>query len=97
MWGWAGVQLGKRNRPSSILPASLLALQVERPDSASLAALTRLSPSLLYGEQLSSPLHSQATEEGPLQAPEGQPEWKGTEEPGEDSTGSPLPPVSLQR
>ncbi|XP_074191524.1 centrosomal protein of 164 kDa isoform X5 [Rhinolophus sinicus] len=57
----------------------------------------RLSPPLLYGERLKSSLHSQATEEGPLQAPEGQPEWKGTEEPGEDSTGSPLPPVSLQR
>ncbi|KAM5226966.1 centrosomal protein of 164 kDa isoform 6-T6 [Hipposideros larvatus] len=51
----------------------------------------RLSPPLLYGEQLNSPFHSQATEEGPLQAPE------GTEEPGEDSTGSPLLPVSLQR
>ncbi|XP_019503029.1 PREDICTED: centrosomal protein of 164 kDa isoform X19 [Hipposideros armiger] len=57
----------------------------------------RLSPPLLYGEQLNSPLHSQATEEAPLQAPEGQPEWKGTEEPGEDSTASPLLPVSLQR
>lgn len=57
----------------------------------------RLSSPLLYGEQLNSPRHSQATEEGPLPAPEGQPEWKGTEEPVEDSAGSPLLPVSLQR
>lgn len=83
--------------PHTTLSSSLPALQVEGPDFAALAALTRLSPPLLYGEQLNSPLHSQATEEGPLQAPEGQPEWKGTEEPGEDSTGSPLLPVSLQR
>ncbi|KAF6332749.1 centrosomal protein 164 [Rhinolophus ferrumequinum] len=57
----------------------------------------RLSPPLLYGERLKSSLQSQATGEGPLQAPEGQPQWKRTEEPGEDATGSPLPPVSPQR
>ncbi|XP_039743947.1 centrosomal protein of 164 kDa isoform X3 [Pteropus medius] len=59
--------------------------------------LGRLSPPLLLGEQLKSPLHSQASEEGPPQAPAGQPEWKGPAEPGEESAGSPVPPVSLQR
>ncbi|XP_023380653.1 centrosomal protein of 164 kDa isoform X3 [Pteropus vampyrus] len=42
-------------------------------------------------------LGSQASEEGPPQAPAGQPEWKGPAEPGEESAGSPVPPVSLQR
>lgn len=92
MWGWARLQFAKRNGPSSTSYTPQLS-----SCSAALAGLTRLSPPLLYGERLKSSLDSQATEEGPLQAPEGQPEWKGTEEPGEDSTGSPLPPVSLQR
>ncbi|XP_053450753.1 centrosomal protein of 164 kDa isoform X2 [Nycticebus coucang] len=59
--------------------------------------LERLSPPLLHGEQLQSPLHSQSTEEGPLQSPQRQPEWKEAEEPGEDSVASPSPLVSLQR
>uniref|UniRef100_A0A8B9YPM9 Centrosomal protein of 164 kDa n=1 Tax=Bos mutus grunniens TaxID=30521 RepID=A0A8B9YPM9_BOSMU len=42
-------------------------------------------------------LHSQATDEGPPQAPEGQPEWKEAAEPEEGSLGSPPPSVSLQR
>ncbi|XP_047608168.1 centrosomal protein of 164 kDa isoform X3 [Phacochoerus africanus] len=57
----------------------------------------RLSPPLLCGERLQSPLLSQATDEGPLQAPKGQPERKGAEEPGEGSAGSPTPPVSRPR
>ncbi|XP_046542067.1 centrosomal protein of 164 kDa isoform X2 [Equus quagga] len=57
----------------------------------------RLSPPLLHGERLQSPLHSQATKDGPLQASEGQLERKGAEEPGEDSAGSTIPPVSPQR
>ncbi|XP_015990374.2 centrosomal protein of 164 kDa isoform X6 [Rousettus aegyptiacus] len=59
--------------------------------------LGRLSPPLLLGEQLKSPLHSQASEEEPPQIPAEQPERKGPAEPGEDSAGSPVMPVSLQR
>ncbi|XP_037697515.1 centrosomal protein of 164 kDa isoform X3 [Choloepus didactylus] len=69
----------------------------ERRDSAALAGLTRLSPSLLHGRQLQSPLPSQATENRPAQAPAGQPAWKEAEEPGEDSVARPTPPASLQR
>ncbi|XP_059123731.1 centrosomal protein of 164 kDa [Peromyscus eremicus] len=47
-------------------------------------------------EQLQSPLHSQASEEGPLQTLEGQPEWKEAEEPGKDSVASPSPLAPLQ-
>nr|XP_025854942.1 centrosomal protein of 164 kDa isoform X5 [Vulpes vulpes] len=59
----------------------------------------RLSPPLLPGRWLQSPLHSQATEEGPPQASEGQSEQeqKRAEEPGEDSAGSLVLPSSLQR
>ncbi|XP_052614875.1 centrosomal protein of 164 kDa isoform X2 [Peromyscus californicus insignis] len=48
-------------------------------------------------EQLQSALHSQASEEGPLQTLEGQPEWKEAEEPGKDSVVSPSPLAPLQR
>ncbi|XP_028639612.1 centrosomal protein of 164 kDa isoform X1 [Grammomys surdaster] len=47
-------------------------------------------------EQLQSALHSQATEEGPLQTMEGQPEWKEAEGPGKDSVASPTPLSLLQ-
>ncbi|XP_076781114.1 centrosomal protein of 164 kDa isoform X13 [Arvicanthis niloticus] len=47
-------------------------------------------------EQLQSALHSQATEEGPLQTLEGQPEWKEAEGPGKDSVASPTPLSLLQ-
>ncbi|XP_053528716.1 centrosomal protein of 164 kDa isoform X3 [Artibeus jamaicensis] len=57
----------------------------------------RLSPLLLHGERLKSPLHSQATEKGPLQAPDEQPEWSGAEEPEEVPAGSSILPDSLQR
>ena len=83
--------------PHTMLPNSLPALQMVGLDSAALAGLTRLSPPLLHGERLQSPLHSQATKDGPPQASEGQLEWKGAEEPGEDSAGSTIPPVSPQR
>ncbi|KAI5282523.1 hypothetical protein MUG91_G103n53 [Manis pentadactyla] len=53
----------------------------------------RSSPSLLHGERLQGPLHSQPLEEGPLQALE----RKGAEEPGESPAGSCLSPVSLPR
>uniref|UniRef100_A0A4W2BUU3 Centrosomal protein of 164 kDa n=1 Tax=Bos indicus x Bos taurus TaxID=30522 RepID=A0A4W2BUU3_BOBOX len=49
-----------------------------------------LSPPLLREERLQSLLHSQATDEGPPQAPEGQPEWK------EAAEGRPVvPPANL--
>ncbi|CAK6448735.1 unnamed protein product [Pipistrellus nathusii] len=57
----------------------------------------RVSPSLLFGEWLGSPRHNQATGKGPLQAPEGQPEWQGTQASMEHSARSPLPPESLNR
>ncbi|XP_008051840.1 centrosomal protein of 164 kDa [Carlito syrichta] len=49
--------------------------------------------------RLQRPLHSQATEEGPLQAPDRQPEQKEAVEPGEASVASPSPspPTSPQR
>ncbi|XP_006510201.1 centrosomal protein of 164 kDa isoform X5 [Mus musculus] len=47
-------------------------------------------------EHLQSSLHSQATEEGPLQTLEGQPEWKEAEGPGKDSVASPAPLSLLQ-
>ncbi|KAK2489498.1 hypothetical protein MC885_017180 [Smutsia gigantea] len=53
----------------------------------------RLSPPLLCGERLQSPLHGQPIEKGPPQAPE----RKGAEEPGESPAGSCMPPMSLQR
>ncbi|XP_025784407.1 centrosomal protein of 164 kDa isoform X2 [Puma concolor] len=55
------------------------------------------SPPLVPGRRLQSPLQSQATEEGPPEASEGQPEQKRAEEPGEDSAGSSIPAGSLRR
>ncbi|XP_029399017.1 centrosomal protein of 164 kDa isoform X2 [Mus pahari] len=46
-------------------------------------------------EQLQSSPHSQATEEGPLQTLEGQPEWKEAEGPGKDSVEASPAPLSL--
>ncbi|KAM5184961.1 centrosomal protein of 164 kDa isoform 2-T2 [Callospermophilus lateralis] len=57
----------------------------------------RLSPPLLHGEQLQSPLYNHATEGGPPQIPKGQPEWEEVEEPREDSGASPTPLVSVLR
>ncbi|XP_071472830.1 centrosomal protein of 164 kDa isoform X1 [Marmota flaviventris] len=57
----------------------------------------RLSPPLLHGEQLQSPLYNQATEGGPPQIPKGQPEWEEVEEPREDSGASHTPLVSVLR
>ncbi|XP_054581250.1 centrosomal protein of 164 kDa [Eptesicus fuscus] len=59
----------------------------------------RVSPSLLYGERLGSPRHSQATVKGPLQAPDGQPERRGTQEPPEHSARrdeTPSPPATCK-
>ncbi|XP_032212874.1 centrosomal protein of 164 kDa isoform X14 [Mustela erminea] len=69
---------------------------LERTYSAALAGLTRLSPPLVPGRWHQSPLHSQATEEGPLQASEGQLKQEQAEESG-DSAGSPIPPGSPKR
>ncbi|XP_045338896.1 centrosomal protein of 164 kDa isoform X9 [Leopardus geoffroyi] len=57
----------------------------------------RSSPPLVPGRRLQSPLQSQATEEGPPEASEGQPEQKRAEEPREDSAGSSIPAGSLRR
>ncbi|XP_045653819.1 centrosomal protein of 164 kDa isoform X7 [Ursus americanus] len=69
----------------------------ERPYSAALAGLTRLSPPLVPGRRRQSSLHSLATEEGPPQASEGQPKQEQVKEPREDSAGSPVPHGSLRR
>lgn len=72
-------------------------LSNRRPNPAPLAAQTRLSSPFLPREQLQSTLPSQATEEGPLQTLEGQPEWKEAEGPGKDSVASPTPLSLLER
>ncbi|XP_077820480.1 centrosomal protein of 164 kDa isoform X13 [Macaca mulatta] len=59
--------------------------------------LERLSPPLPHEERAQSPPRSLATEEEPPQGPEGQPEWKEAEKPGEDSAASLSPQLSLQR
>ncbi|XP_076781111.1 centrosomal protein of 164 kDa isoform X10 [Arvicanthis niloticus] len=67
------------------------------PQSKHTQVSERLSSPFLPREQLQSALHSQATEEGPLQTLEGQPEWKEAEGPGKDSVASPTPLSLLQR
>lgn len=59
--------------------------------------LERLSPPLPHEERAQSPPRSLATEEEPPEGPEGQPEWKEAEKPGEDSAASLSPQLSLQR
>lgn len=83
--------------PRTVFPSSLPALQMEGPDSAALPVLTRLSPPLPHEERAQSPPRSLATEEEPPEGPEGQPEWKEAEKPGEDSAASLSPQLSLQR
>uniref|UniRef100_A0A7N5K0H1 Centrosomal protein of 164 kDa n=1 Tax=Ailuropoda melanoleuca TaxID=9646 RepID=A0A7N5K0H1_AILME len=68
----------------------------ERPYSAALAGLTRLSPPLVPGRWHQSSLHSLATE-GLPQASEGQPKQEQAKEPREDSAGSPVLHGSLRR
>ncbi|KAM5316901.1 centrosomal protein of 164 kDa isoform 6-T7 [Glossophaga mutica] len=86
---WEAQSLGREDKDNS--QSSEDELQSKQPKGSE-----RLSPLLLHGERLKSPLHSQATEKGPLQAPDGQPEWNGAEEPGEVPAGSSIPPDSLQ-
>ncbi|XP_026634929.1 centrosomal protein of 164 kDa isoform X1 [Microtus ochrogaster] len=70
----------------------------ERDDSQSSRAEPQSKHSQVSErERLQSTLHSQAVEEGPLQTPEGQPEWKEVEEPGKGSVASPTPLAPLQR
>ncbi|EGW10876.1 Centrosomal protein of 164 kDa [Cricetulus griseus] len=73
--------------------------QEERDDSQSSRAEPQSKHSQVSErEQLQDTLHSQATEEGPLQPLAGQPEWKDAEEePGKDSVASPTPLPPLQR
>ncbi|XP_022368720.1 centrosomal protein of 164 kDa isoform X1 [Enhydra lutris kenyoni] len=97
---WEAQRLGREDKdgsqPSQDEQRSKPSRGLERTYSAALAGLTRLSPPLVPGRWHQSPLHSQATEEGPLQASEGQLKQEQAEEPG-DSVGSPVPPGSLQR
>ncbi|KAL2807334.1 centrosomal protein of 164 kDa isoform 2, partial [Daubentonia madagascariensis] len=90
---WEAQELGREDKDDSQSSQE----ELQSKQSKGLERYSMLSPPLLHGEQLQSPLHSQSTEEGPLQAPEGQPEWKEAEEAGEDSVASPSLPVSLQR
>ncbi|XP_054448296.1 centrosomal protein of 164 kDa [Pteronotus mesoamericanus] len=87
---WEAQRLGREDKENS--QSSQDELQSKQSKSSE-----RLSPSLLHGERLKSPLHSQATEKGPLQAPDGQPEWNGAEEPGEVPAGRAILPASLHR
>ncbi|XP_027419428.1 centrosomal protein of 164 kDa isoform X5 [Bos indicus x Bos taurus] len=87
---WEAQRLGREDKDAS--QSSQEELQSKQSGGSE-----RLSPPLLREERLQSLLHSQATDEGPPQAPEGQPEWKEAAEPEEGSLGSPPPSVSLQR
>ncbi|XP_070282228.1 centrosomal protein of 164 kDa isoform X1 [Myotis yumanensis] len=87
---WPAQRLGGEDQDNS--QSSHDELQSKRSQGSE-----RVSPSLLYGERLGSPRHSQATVKGPLQAPAGPPERRGTQEPTEHSARSPLPPESLHR
>ncbi|XP_030188092.1 centrosomal protein of 164 kDa isoform X2 [Lynx canadensis] len=69
----------------------------DEPQSKRCNGSERSCPPLGPGRRLQSPLQSQATEEGPPEASEGQPEQKRAEEPGEDSAGSSIPAGSLRR
>uniref|UniRef100_A0A8I4A4I3 Centrosomal protein of 164 kDa n=1 Tax=Callithrix jacchus TaxID=9483 RepID=A0A8I4A4I3_CALJA len=86
-----------QSKQSKGLKSSIPTLHMEVPDSAALTGLTRLSLPLLHEERAQSPPCSLATQEEPPQGPEGQPEWKEAEEPGEDSVASLSPLLSLQR
>ncbi|XP_061059573.1 centrosomal protein of 164 kDa isoform X9 [Eubalaena glacialis] len=87
---WEAQRLGREDK--DVCQSSQDELQSKKSGGSE-----RLSPPLLHGERLQSPLHSQATDEGPPQPLEEQPERKGAEEPGEGSAGSPAPPGPLQR
>ncbi|XP_030615437.1 centrosomal protein of 164 kDa isoform X4 [Delphinapterus leucas] len=87
---WEAQRLGREDKDAS--QSSQDELQSKKSRGSE-----RLSPPLLHGERLQSPLHSQATDEGPPQPLEEQLEQKGAEEPGEGSAGSRTPPGSLQR
>ncbi|XP_010828945.1 PREDICTED: centrosomal protein of 164 kDa [Bison bison bison] len=87
---WEAQRLGREDKDAS--QSSQEELQSKQSGGSE-----RLSPPLLREERLQSLLHSQATDEGPPQAPEGQPEWKEAAEPEEGSLGSSPPSVSLQR
>lgn len=106
-----GLDFGSRNQISEhLLDGDMLSpvlgrtyleaqgLGQERDDSQSSRAEPQSKHSQVSErEQLQSTLHSQAVEEGPLQTPEGQPEWKEAEEPGKGSVASPTPLAPLQR
>lgn len=90
-----GVQPGRRNGPGPVHPTFLLSIAPGMERLTCHSGRSDRSP--VYREWPRSPLHSQASGDGPLQPPEGRPEGKGTEEPAKDSTGSPVLPAPLQR
>nr|XP_037861080.1 centrosomal protein of 164 kDa isoform X2 [Chlorocebus sabaeus] len=71
--------------------------ELQSKQSKGLERYHRLSPPLPHEERAQSPPRSLATEEEPPEGPEGQPEWKEAEKPGEDSAASLSPQLSLQR
>ncbi|XP_036180086.1 centrosomal protein of 164 kDa isoform X7 [Myotis myotis] len=87
---WPAQRLGGEDQDNS--QSSHDELQSKRSQGSE-----RVSPSLLYGERLGSSRHSQATVKGPLQAPAGLSERRGTQEPPEHSARSPLPPKCPHR
>ncbi|XP_034864918.1 centrosomal protein of 164 kDa [Mirounga leonina] len=87
---WEAQRLGREDKDGSQSSQDELQSKQSRGSE-------RLSPPLVPGRWHQSPLHSQATEEGPPQASEGQPRQEHAEEPGEDFAVSPIPPGSLRR
>ncbi|XP_077915075.1 centrosomal protein of 164 kDa isoform X22 [Halichoerus grypus] len=87
---WEAQRLGREDKDGSQSSPDELQSKQSRGSE-------RLSPPLVPGRWHQSPLHSQATEEGPPQASEGQPRQEHAEEPGDDFAVSPIPPGSLQR
>ncbi|XP_075822198.1 centrosomal protein of 164 kDa isoform X5 [Microtus pennsylvanicus] len=105
-----GLDFGCRNQSEHLLDGDMLSpvlgrahleaqgLGQERDDSQSSRAEPQSKHSQVSErEQLQSTLHSQAVEEGPLQTPKGQPEWKEAEEPGKGSVATPLAPLQREQ
>ncbi|XP_004415095.1 PREDICTED: centrosomal protein of 164 kDa [Odobenus rosmarus divergens] len=90
---WEAQRLGREDKDGSQSSQD----ELQSKQSRGSERYSTLSPPLVPGRWRQSPLHSQATEEGPPQASEGQPRQEQAEEPGEDSAVSPVPPGSLWR
>ncbi|XP_044775186.1 centrosomal protein of 164 kDa isoform X1 [Neomonachus schauinslandi] len=90
---WEAQRLGREDKDGSQSSQD----ELQSKQSRGSERYSTLSPPLVPGRWHQSPLHSQATEEGPPQASEGQPRQEHAEEPGEDFAVSPIPPGSLRR